>query len=197
MKKTLTIMLAVMLTLALVFTLAACGGNKTATEAQTAATAATEAAPAATEAATEAAAAGTSSIAPADTIFMYDGVAVVLNDEAEPVIGALGDPVNTSSQLSCHGGEGDDKTYEYNGFSVGTYPKDGVDRILEVVISGEGIPTAKGIQVGDPLSKVTEAYGDGYRTVGMYYAYEAGEGKSLQFFIENDTVKEIDYYYDV
>lgn len=196
MKKTLTIMLAVMLTLALVFTLAACGGNKTATEAQTATTAATEAAPAVTEAATEAAA-QTSSISPDDTVFTHDGVSVVLNDEAEPVIGALGDPVNTSSQLSCHGGEGDDKTYEYNGFSVGTYPKDGVDRILEVVISGEGIPTAKGIQVGDPLSKVTEAYGDGYRTVGMYYAYEAGEGKSLQFFIENDTVKEIDYYYDV
>lgn len=196
MKKTLTIMLAVMLILALVFTLAACGGNKTATEAQTATTAATEAAPAVTEAATEAAA-QTSSISPDDTVFTHDGVAVVLNDEAEPVIGALGDPVNTSSQLSCHGGEGDDKTYEYNGFSVGTYPKDGVDRILEVVISGEGIPTAKGIQVGDPLSKVTEAYGDGYRTVGMYYAYEAGEGKSLQFFIENDTVKEIDYYYDV
>lgn len=196
MKKTLTIMLAVMLTLALVFTLAACGGNKTATEAQTATTAATEAAPAATEAATEAAA-QTSSISPDDTVFTHDGVSVVLNDEADPIIGALGDPVNTSSQLSCHGGEGDDKTYDYNGFSVGTYPKDGVDRILEVVISGEGIPTAKGIQVGDPLSKVTEAYGDGYRTVGMYYAYEAGEGKSLQFFIENDTVKEIDYYYDV
>lgn len=196
MKKTLTIMLAVMLTLALVFTLAACGGNKTATEAQTATTAATEAAPAATEAATEAAA-QTSSISPDDTVFTHDGVSVVLNDEADPIIGALGDPVNTSSQLSCHGGEGDDKTYEYNGFSVGTYPKDGVDRILEVVISGEGIPTTRGIQVGDPLSKVTEAYGDGYRTVGMYYAYEAGEGKSLQFFIENDTVKEIDYYYDV
>ena len=196
MKKTLTIMLAVMLILALVFTLAACGGNKTATEAQTATTAATEAAPAATEAATEAAA-QTSSISPDDTVFTLAGVAVVLNDEAEPILGALGDPVNTSSQLSCHGGEGDDKTYEYHGFSVGTYPKDGVDRVLEVVISGEGIPTAKGIQVGDPLSKVTEAYGDGYRTVGMYYAYEAGDGKSLQFFIENDTVKEIDYYYDV
>ena len=193
MKRTLTVMLTVLLTLALVFTLAACGGNKTATEAQTEATVtATEAAPAATEAAAQ-----TSSISPDDTVFTHDGVSVVLNDEAEPIIGALGDPVNTSSQLSCHGGEGDDKTYEYNGFSVGTYPKDGVDRILEVVISGEGIPTAKGIQVGDPLSKVTEAYGDGYRTVGMYYAYEAGDGKSLQFFIENDTVKEIDYYYDV
>ena len=105
MKRTLTVMLTVLLTLALVFTLAACGGNKTATEAQTQATvAATEAAPAATEAAAQ-----TSSISPDDTVFTHDGVSVVLNDEAEPIIGALGDPVNTSSQLSCHGGEGDDK----------------------------------------------------------------------------------------
>ena len=51
--------------------------------------------------------------------------------------------------------------------------------------------------IPNSASAVKEAYGDGFREVGTYYAYDAGDGKSLQFLIENDSVKEIDYYYDV
>ncbi len=195
MKKTLTILLSVLLTLTVAASLAACGGNSApASDAQSA----TQPAADQTSATEPAADSGNSAgITAEDTVFTYNNVSVTLNDEAEATIAALGEPQDVSSQLSCHGGEGDDKTYKYQGFSVGTYPKDGVDRILEVVISEAGIPTGKGVQVGDPVAKVTEAYGDSYRSVGKYYAYETDDGKSLQFFIENDTVMEIDYYYDV
>ena len=140
----------------------------------------------------------TSSISQDDVVFTTnEGVKITLNDEAAPVIEALGEPQSQSSQLSCHGEEGDDKTYVYEGFTVGTYPKNGVDRILEVVVNSEDLQTSKGIKIGDPVSKVTEIYGDNYRSIGMYYSYDAADGKSLQFFIENDVVAEIDYYYDV
>ena len=131
-----------------------------------------------------------------DVVFTYNGVSVELNGDAAAAKTALGEPLEEKSQLSCHG-QGDDKTYTYNGFVLNTYPLDGQDRVLEIVINTAGIPTSKGVQVGDPVSSVTAAYGDGYREVGMYYAYEAGDGKSLQFFIQNDTVQEISYYYDV
>ena len=175
MKKAIAILLTVLLCAALVASLAACGDDKTATEAQTETTAPTTAenAPAATEAGANSDASG---ITAEDTVFTYNGVNVVLNEEAEAIIAALGEPTNVSSQTSCHGGEGDDKTYEFAGFTVGTYPKDGVDRILEVVISEAAIPTNKGVQVGDAVSKVTETYGEGFRTVGKYYYYETEDG---------------------
>ncbi len=91
----------------------------------------------------------------------------------------------------------EDKTYTYNGFTVNSYPLDGKDYVMEVVVNQAGIPTSKGVSVGDPVSKVTEAYGDNYKAVGVYYSYDAGNKKSLQFLIENDVVTEIDYFYTV
>ena len=73
----------------------------------------------------------------------------------------------------------------------------GKDYVMEVVVNEAGIPTSKGVAVGDPVSKVTEAYGNNYKAVGVYYSYDAGNKKSLQFLIENDTVTEIDYFYTV
>lgn len=188
MKRIVLTVLSAMLMLTLVFSLSGCKSSET---------------PAASQAATEAAqeqpakeAQEEAAIPAEDTVFTYNGTAVELNGDAEAILAALGEPESSSSQLSCHG-EGEDKTYVYGGFTVNTYPLDGADRILEVVVFGGDIPTSRGVQVGDSVDKVTETYGDGYRSIGMYYAYEAGEGKSLQFFIENDVVQEIDYYYDV
>ena len=131
-----------------------------------------------------------------DAVFRFNGVKVELNGDADAAIAALGDYKDVSSQLSCHG-EGEDKTYTYDNFVLNTYPLDGKDRVLEIVVKSADIPTSKGVKVGDSASAVKEAYGDGFREVGTYYAYDAGDGKSLQFLIENDSVKEIDYYYDV
>lgn len=150
----------------------------------------------ATTAAAESAAQGGSVISAADAVFSYNGASVELNSDADAAVAALGEAKDVSSQMSCHG-QGDDKTYTYDGFVLNTYPLDGADRVLEVVINQQGIPTSKGVQVGDSVSAVTDAYGTNYKAVGMYYSYDAGDGKSLQFFIENDAVKEIDYYYDV
>ena len=127
---------------------------------------------------------------------LRNGVKVELNGDADAAIAALGEYKDVSSQLSCHG-EGEDKTYTYDNFVLNTYPLDGKDRVLEIVVKSADIPTSKGVKVGDSASAVKEAYGDGFREVGTYYAYDAGDGKSLQFLIENDSVKEIDYYYDV
>ena len=187
MKKSVIILASALMAFASIGSLAGCGGSDSASQAQTATAAAGSA---------DSKATASASITADDVVFVSNGVKVELNSDADEAVAALGDYLSVESQLSCHG-EGDDKTYTYDGFVLNTYPLDGKDRVLEVAVNTEGIATSKGIQVGDSADKVTQTYGDGYRKVGMYYAYDAGDGKSLQFFIENDAVKEIDYYYDV
>lgn len=195
MKRTLAIIAASALTLSAAISLTGCGGaQSSASEAQATTAAATQAQTEATTAAAKEASSG--SVSAEDLIFSYNGAQVSLNQSMDEVISALGEAKDVSSQLSCHG-EGEDKTYTYDGFSVNTYPLEGKDHVLEVVVTKEGIPTAKGVQVGDTAAKVKETYGDSYKEVGIYYAYEAEGGKSLQFMIEDDKVKEIDWYYDV
>lgn len=186
MKRSMIILASAVIALTSVAALAGCGSNNA--ESQPAATVAVETLVATTPAA--------SSIAAEDAVFSYNGASVALNTDADAAVASLGEALEVGSQTSCHG-VGEDKTYTYQGFILNTYPLDGKDMVLEVVIKDAGIPTSKGVQVGDSVSKVTETYGENFKKVGMYYSYSAGEKMSLQFFIENDTVKEIDYYYDV
>lgn len=191
MKRPIIFVLTALMAASSVCALAGCGGK----DSSSASGAAASTAPASVAETSGAAAA--SSIAAEDTVFTYNGVSVELNGDAQAAIDALGEPVSTSSQATCHGTEGDDKTYVYDGFSVNTYPKDGQDRVLEVVVTSSDIPTAKGVKVGDSLDAVKAAYGDGYRQVAAYYAYETNDGKSIQFAVVDNLVTEIDYYYDV
>ena len=188
MKRTLISVTAAALAVTSVLAFAGCGKNEPSSAAETAATTV------AAQQTTAAQAAG--AIAESEVVFNYNGAKVELNTPIENMIADIGEANEVSSQLSYHG-EGEDKTYTYNGFIVNSYPLDGKDYVMEVVVNQAGIPTNKGVSVGDPVSKVTEAYGDKYKAVGVYYSYDAGNKKSLQFLIENDTVTEIDYFYTV
>ena len=187
MKRTLISVTAAALAVTSVLAFAGCGKNEQ-SSADTAAT---------TAAAQETTAAQAQGVIPeSDTVFTYNGAKVELNTPIDDMLAALGQANEVSSQLSCHG-EGEDKTYSYNGFTVNSYPLNGKDYVMEVVVNEAGIPTSKGVAVGDTVSKVTEAYGNNYKAVGVYYSYDAGNKKSMQFLIENDTVTEIDYFYTV
>lgn len=131
-----------------------------------------------------------------DTTFTYNGTAVALDGKVADAVAALGDADDVKSELSCHG-EGEDKTYTYPDFILKTYPKDGEDRVLEVLITKAGVPTSKGIEVGSSVDDVTAAYGADHKTIGSRYVYDAGEGKTLRFVIEGDKVAQIDYYFNV
>lgn len=183
MKRSFLILLAAVLVLTMAFTLTGCGSD-TPTEAP------------ATAAPTQAGQTG-AGITEADTTFGINGVDVALDGSIDAVITALGDPLDVKSELSCHG-EGDDKTYTYNGFVIKSYPKDGEDRVLEVLINDAGIPTSKGIEIGSSIDDVIAAYGDNYSVIaGKRYVYDAGNGKTLRFVTEDNAVVQIDYYFNV
>ncbi len=192
MKRIVISILSALVAMTSVCALAGCGSNSNGNTSSAASQSSAQESAAAQSSVGSAAA----TISASDAVFTFNGVNVELNGDADAAVAALGEAQNVSSQLSCHG-QGDDKTYTYNGFVLNTYPLDGKDKVLEVVIKSADIPTSKGVKVGDDVSAVTAAYGDNFRKVGVYYAYDAGEGKSLQFLIENDKVTEIDYYYDV
>ena len=183
MKRSFVVIVSALIAAASVCSLAGCG-SKEASQAQSAAASAASSAVAAADA-------GNGAFS--DT----EGVNVELNTEIEPIVEALGEPKDVSSQTTCHGTEGEDKTYTYDGFTIMTYPKDGKDLVLEVNISSADIASSKGVKVGDPVSAVTAAYGEPSKKVGVYYSYSTADNKSLQFMVENDVVTEIDYFYTV
>ena len=182
MKRSMIILLAAILVLTMAFALTGCGSDSSTTDKET---------PAATEAQQTGA-----GFTEADTTFTYNGVSVALDSSLDEAIAALGEAKDVKSELSCHG-EGEDKTYTYDGFIVKSYPKDGVDCVLEVLITEAGIPTSKGIQVGSSLSDVNAAYGEDFNTIAKFHVYGTGSAKTLRFAIENDVVTQIDYYFNV
>lgn len=135
------------------------------------------------------------SFSAADTDFVCNGQRVSLNENMSSVLSKLGNAVNVSSAPSCHG-EGEDKTYEYNGFTIYTYPSGGNDLVLEINVQSSAVPTSKGVKTGSSLNDVTAVYGNGYTTDGNYIIYSSGV-KTLQFFMSGNTVSEIDYYYNI
>lgn len=195
MKRTIVSIVAALLAVASVATLAGCGGNNDKKEST--ASAASQADASKADDASKSDAAG--ALADQDTIALLDGVAIDLNGTSEEVIGALGTNYTLTTQTSCHASEGEDKTYTYEGFTINTYPNNGVESVLEVIITKDSFTTSKGVKVGDSLSALTAAYGENYRKIGQaFYVYETADGKKqIRFSIENDTVTQIDYYYNV
>ena len=135
------------------------------------------------------------SFSAADTDFVYNGQRVSLNENMSSVLSKLGKAASVSSAPSCHG-EGEDKTYEYNGFTIYTYPSGGNDLVLEINVQSSAIPTSKGIKAGSSLNDITAVYGNNYTNDGNYIVFSSGI-KTLQFFMSGNTVSEIDYYYNL
>ncbi len=135
------------------------------------------------------------SFSAADTDFVYNGQRVSLNENMSSVLSKLGKAASVSSAPSCHG-DGEDKTYEYNGFTIYTYPSGGNDLVLEINVQSSAIPTSKGIKAGSSLNDITAVYGNNYTNDGNYIVFSSGI-KTLQFFMSGNTVSEIDYYYNL
>ena len=183
MKRSLILILAAVLLLTTALSLTACGSDSS-SDSKTA-----------TEAPTEAQQ-GDTAFSEADATFYYKGIAIALDGSVDDILAAIGDADEVKSELSCHG-EGEDKTFTYADFLMKSYPKDGKDHVLQVLITKEGVPTTKGIVIGSSLDDVTAAYGPATKTIGTRTVYDAGNGKALRFNINDNQVVQIEYYFDV
>ena len=125
MKRILIAMAATALALTSAFALAGCGSSES-SKAESNSTVESK-----VEDVSKADAAPSAAAVSADDVnFTVNGATVELNSELETAVAGLGDPIEITSQLSCHG-EGEDKTYTYDGFIVNSYPDaNGTDRVL-------------------------------------------------------------------
>ena len=125
--------------------------------------------------------------------FTVRGVTVSMGQPAGPYIESLGEPQNLFEAPSC-AFEGIDRIYTYPGFQLYTFPKDGADYVLSVILTDDSLATDKGIYLGRTLADVTAAYGGGYAQNQGEYTYTLGSS-SLSFLIEDGEVAAIAWRY--
>ncbi|HHY81322.1 MAG TPA: hypothetical protein GX505_01425 [Clostridiales bacterium] len=124
-------------------------------------------------------------------VFEANGITIAVNEEVEPIIEKLGEPMEYFEAESC-AIEGMEKVYTYSGFEIHTYELDGVDYVLSVVFLDDSVATKEGIYLYSDLNSMLEAYGDDYTKTNNQYTYTSGSSQ-LNFIIENDEVASIEY----
>lgn len=122
----------------------------------------------------------------------YNGVVIPMNVDAAPIIEELGQPAEYFEAASC-AFQGLDKIYYYNGFELGTYPKQDKDYVSYVNLLDDSVSTDQGIYLGSTMENVIAAYGEAYAEEGDSYVYRKGETK-LTFILEEGVVTAITYY---
>ncbi|MCF0229396.1 MAG: hypothetical protein HUJ76_06855 [Parasporobacterium sp.] len=182
MKKTVCLILALVLAAA---ALTACGNSGSSdkkTETTAAETTAAQAETTAAEA--QAAPAGKFSVS-------YKGAVINMKDDAAPILAALGEPKSYTEEKSC-AFDGLDKNYVYNSIILTTYPDGDKDRINSAVLMDDTVSTTDGICIGDSKEKVEEKYGaDSYDGINAYIMTDGTA--TLTIIMENDKVASIQY----
>lgn len=123
--------------------------------------------------------------------FIYDGVVIEMDADAEPIIEQLGEPDFYFEAPSC-AFEGIDKIYTYGSFELDTYPTDEKDYVSTVIFKDDTIATSDGIGIGDPVEKMEEVYGTDWTDENGMYVYEK-DGMKLCFIVEDDHIVSVEY----
>ena len=168
-------LIALILALTMVLTLAACGGEKPAET--TAPVSGGEMAP----------------ITPDASSWKYTvrGVDILMNADAAPILEALGEPVSYTEEASC-AFTGLDKTYYYGGFYLQTYPIDDVDYIYSLWLVDDSSSTPEGIYIGASQADVEAAYGaDSFNGSNAYIL--KGTTSTLTIILNEGKVSSIQY----
>jgi len=187
-----------LLTIAMVVTMAACGGPKeelpateTGTdtaETQTGTEEAKEDAGASEETAEE-----TTAVTPAadEYSFTYGDVEITLHAPAAEIVAALGEPMNYTEQASC-AFEGLDKSYYYGSFYLDTYPVGEEDFVYGFWFADDSVTNEEGLYIGAPQADVEKAYGAEAFNGNNAYKVDKGTG-TLTVIVENGVVTSIQY----
>lgn len=126
-------------------------------------------------------------------VFVSGNVTVKLDDPAEPILSALGEPRQYSESHSC-AFDGLDKVYVYAGFKIQTYPQNGKDYVLSVELTDDSVATPEGIAIGAGKDQVVTAYGtpDSESATALSYL-DTAKKVTLQFLLRDGKVTNILY----
>jgi hypothetical protein len=127
-------------------------------------------------------------------VFSHNGTDVALGGLASDFIESAGEPDKIFEAPSC-AFVGVDKILYYPGFTVNTFPVDGIDYILAVVFTDDSVATPEGVCLGMTRSDVVSAYGVPSEKEENGATY-VKDGMSLRFVFENEVAVGLKYYYD-
>lgn len=119
------------------------------------------------------------------------GASVAPNDNLATFIAAAGQPVSYEESNSC-AYIGLDKVYVYSGYTIYTYPVNGVDYLLQLKFTDDSVSTPEGISIGCTEEEVVSTYGRGFKKIGDSIVYYRG-ATSLQFTLKSGVVNAVSY----
>ncbi len=123
--------------------------------------------------------------------YTVQDVQILMHAEAAPVLEALGEPLTYTEEASC-AFTGLDKTYNYGGFFLETYPVNDVDYIKSVCLMDDSSSTPEGICIGSPVADVEAAYGaECFNGTNAYIM--TGTTSTLTIIVESGVVSSIIY----
>ena len=164
---------ALILALAMVLSMVACGG---------------ESAPE-----TTAPAASATTTTPDANSWKYSvqGVEIMMHAPAASILEALGEPVSYTEEASC-AFSGLDKTYYYGGFYLQTYPMGDEDFVFSLWLVDDSSTTPEGIYIGASQAEVEAAYGaEGFNGSNAYIL--KGTTSTLTIILDGGVVTSIQY----
>ncbi|MBR3446676.1 MAG: hypothetical protein IKH27_02575 [Oscillospiraceae bacterium] len=126
--------------------------------------------------------------------YVLNGTAIVVGEEAAPVLEKLGEAESVFEAPSC-AFTGSSYYYTYGGVQVVTYPDEhdqSLNRLYEVDLNDSSAATNEGIKVGDSYDDLIAKYGTPTQETPAYASYQT-EGKAVRFFLNGDSIKQIVY----
>lgn len=171
--------ISILLSLAALVSLAACGGSPAGKDSNSGGG--------------SAGSAGSSAPAKGADAFSFaaNGTEVTVNENMAGVLAALGEPQSYFEAESC-AFEGMDKTYTYAGFVITTYPDGERDFINSIRLTDDSAATQEGLYIGCTANQVREVYGDAEDSQIGALSYTNGD-TMLNFILEGDVVISIEY----
>ena len=187
-------MIAVLLSLLMLFALTACGEPADKTETPTGTVADNTTAAEDTTTAEDTTAAAEDTTAGSDEqepgfVFTFEGVELIPGQIFDASV--LPEPASLYQVPSC-AIDGTDNVYNYGTIEVTAF-NDGTQEIIySVYIIDANTPTTEGLYIGDTLDMVVSAYGEDYTKEGNQVTYQKGD-TLLIVILDGDYVRSIDF----
>ena len=125
--------------------------------------------------------------------FESNGVKFGIFDEAEPVINALGEPVNGTFESDSCAYQGKDYFYYYDGFELMANELNGVKKITGITLADDTVKIPQGVTVGMKLDDALSLMGDGSTQNGDVYKFVTGTTQLRLRVGEDGTLAAVEY----
>jgi hypothetical protein len=132
---------------------------------------------------------------PEGSLFQAYGQDIYVCSPAAPILAALPAPDDIFEAPSC-AFDGVDITYFFKGFELTTYPYNGEEYVLSVMLTDDSVTTPGGVYLGGTLPDIERAYGTDYAQNGSQYIFTNGRG-SLIFTLDGGHIIGIFYTFIV